>query len=214
MAIPPAGHDFDGIAPWYDRGLGLGLAFAGGEARMRRRLVAPLAKGLAPGARVIEIGCGTGSNLAALASFHRGLVLAGLDLSLPMLEEVARKDYGAPPILVHGDAARLPFPDASFDAALAVFVLHEMPDGVRQGSAAELWRVLKTGAPCLVADFSRPEHWPGKVAFAFMRLFEGRQALGFARLGAARLLVPAGFAAGEGWNIFLGLARGQLFRRL
>jgi ubiquinone/menaquinone biosynthesis C-methylase UbiE len=215
MVPPSAGHDFDRLAPWYDRGLGFGLFFAGGEARLRRRLVAGLIKArLAPGARVIEIGCGTGSNLVALDFLRPGLALAGLDLSRPMLAAAARKTFSNPPLLVQGDAARLPFADESLDAALAVFALHEMPADVRRGAAAELRRVLRPGGWCLVADLSSPLRWPGRAIFAFLSLFEDREALEFARLGAGELLAPAGFAAAGGRDIFLGLARVQLFQRV
>jgi len=78
---------------------------------------------LPPGASLLEIGCGTGWFGRALA--QRGFRVAGLDPSVAML---ARAQGRFP--LVRGDAARLPFAERSFDAALLVGVLDFVPDPV------------------------------------------------------------------------------------
>jgi len=78
---------------------------------------------LPPGASLLEIGCGTGWFGRALA--QRGFRVAGLDPSGAML---ARAQGRFP--LVRGDAARLPFAERSFDAALLVGVLDFVPDPV------------------------------------------------------------------------------------
>ena len=65
----------------------------------------------------------------------------GLDVSTAMLE-VAREVFGTPP--VRGDAAHLPFADASFDAVVSCRLLHHLPQ-VEQLEAvvAELTRVSR-----------------------------------------------------------------------
>lgn len=52
----------------------------------RRRLVETLASGIAAPARILEIGCGTGKNLAALAAAFPEARLVGIDLSSDMLD--------------------------------------------------------------------------------------------------------------------------------
>jgi SAM-dependent methyltransferase len=91
--------------------------------------------GIAPGQRVLDVGCGNGNYLRV--AHQRGVDLVGCDLSVGMLR--AARPHGRR--LVNGDAARLPFPDAAFDVVLAPHMLYHLPDiaaGVR-----ELRRVLR-----------------------------------------------------------------------
>jgi len=76
---------------------------------------------LPPGASLLEIGCGTGWFGRELA--RRGMRVTGLDPSAAMLR-VAHARFP----VVRGDAARLPFPERAFDAALLVGVLDFVPD--------------------------------------------------------------------------------------
>jgi ubiquinone/menaquinone biosynthesis C-methylase UbiE len=97
------------------------------------------AAALAPGNRVLDVGCGTG--VAAREAARRvgaaGHVI-GLDLNEGMLA-VARRL--APDIEWRiGDALGLPFEDESFDAVLSQFVLMFVPD--RVAALREMWRVL------------------------------------------------------------------------
>jgi len=73
---------------------------------------------------VLEIACGTGRFTVMLA--ERGANVVGLDISLPMLQQGRRKAAAANTRVdwLRGDAARLPFPDDSFDAVLAMRFFH------------------------------------------------------------------------------------------
>jgi SAM-dependent methyltransferase len=90
----------------------------------------------APGERILEIGCGEGANLHHLR--ERGALRFGLDFS-PAKASFARRATDAR--TVTGDAARLPFGDATFDAILIRDVLHHVPD--QASVLAEARRVLK-----------------------------------------------------------------------
>ena len=100
-------------------------------------------------ARTLEIGVGTGR--IALPLHNRGVRLVGVDLSVPMLERLKTNAGGEAPFpLLVGDATRLPFTDASYDALIASHVFHLIPDW--QQAADEALRVVRPGGVLLV-DF-------------------------------------------------------------
>lgn len=123
--------------------------------------------------RVLEIGVGTGRIALPLARHVRSLV--GVDLARPMMARLQAKRSDEPVALVEGDATRLPFAPAGFDAVLSVHVLHLIPDW--PSAVAEVARVLKPGAPYIHAwseNFHRSSWWqvwddatPGRTAGGF-----------------------------------------------
>jgi ubiquinone/menaquinone biosynthesis C-methylase UbiE len=93
--------------------------------------------------RVLEVGVGTGRIARPLIA--AGVPLTGVDISRPMMGRLLAQLDSAPqpPDLLLGDATALPFGDRSFDAVLAVHVLHlvsSMSEAVR-----EIRRVLCPG---------------------------------------------------------------------
>jgi ubiquinone/menaquinone biosynthesis C-methylase UbiE len=102
--------------------------------------------GLSGDERVLEVGCGNGGYLGVLERRgHRGLV-CGLDIAPGMLP--AARERAPRAALMVGDAARVPFPGASFGCVLAMHMLYHVPD--RPRAIAELRRVLEPGAIALV----------------------------------------------------------------
>ncbi len=103
---------------------------------------------LAPGQRVLDVGCGSGVFLPALARAvgASGLVV-GVDHAPALVEEARRRierlGLGTHVRLECGDAISLPFPDASFDAAHISRVLIHVadPDAVLR----EMRRVTRPG---------------------------------------------------------------------
>jgi SAM-dependent methyltransferase len=104
------------------------------------------ALGLVPGDAVLEVGCGMGRDLAALAAVvgPRGLAV-GLDASRVMLGRAGREvgGGGAMPALTAGDALDLPFADAAFTACRVDRTLQHLPDPFR--ALAEMARVTRPG---------------------------------------------------------------------
>jgi len=93
-----------------------------------------------PGERVLDLGCGTGN--ASLLLAGRGARTFAVDPS-PRLLDVARQESSARGLDVDftsGQAATLPFPDASIDAIVSVFGLIFAPDA--SAAASEMARVL------------------------------------------------------------------------
>lgn len=101
----------------------------------------------------IEIGAGTGSNLAHYPAAVTRLVLTEPDrhMARRLRRRVATSARDAE--VIAAGAARLPFPDASFDTAVATFVLCSVPD---PGAAlTEIARLLRPGGQFLFAEHVR-----------------------------------------------------------
>jgi ubiquinone/menaquinone biosynthesis C-methylase UbiE len=105
--------------------------------------------GLSPGARVADLGCGSGAFTAQLE--RAGYDSVGLDISAKLIEVGRRKYPGIE--FVAGDIEHLPFPDASFDGVMLSGVVHHFPDP--SPCAAEVHRVLRPGGHFLAFDPNR-----------------------------------------------------------
>jgi SAM-dependent methyltransferase len=109
---------------------------------------------------VLDIGCGPGDLLYAMARHHGGWgLLIGFDPSPGMVAEAVVRTSGLPVHLFAGDAQDLPFPDGHFDVVLARHVLFHVPDIGR--AVAEAARVLRRGGHYLVttnAGDTMPEY--------------------------------------------------------
>ncbi len=134
---------FDAIAPRYD--LVNRIMTFRMDVRWRRRTVASLA--LPAGSTVIDLACGTGDLCRELAG--RDLRPIGVDLSFGML---AAARTTAP--LVHGDALRLPLPDASVDGVTCGFALRNFAS--LPPFFAELARITRPGGRIALLEVAEP----------------------------------------------------------
>jgi SAM-dependent methyltransferase len=119
------------------------------QRRLRRGFLA--FAGIGRGARVLDVGCGTGVVSRELADRvgSRGQVV-GVDPSRVFLREARRRARGAGIRFRHGSGTDLPFRDGSFDAAVAVTVLLHVPESDRV--LAEMCRVVRPGGTVAVLD--------------------------------------------------------------
>jgi SAM-dependent methyltransferase len=123
----------------------------------RRRLLEILAPH--PGERVLEIGPGTGYYTFDLAAALDGGQVDVFDIQQQMLDHVMREASrrgvtNVVPAL--GDAQSLPYGDDSFDAAVLVTVLGEIPD--QEQALRELARVLKPGGRLVFGETMGDPH--------------------------------------------------------
>lgn len=129
---------FDAIARRYDRDYGLSGATS--RARLGRMIDAIAGK-----RRVLDLGIGTGRELPAL--LDAGHEVVGLETSGAMIAKCNERSRTVP--IVQGDFYDhpLPFPDASFDAVIALHgtLAHPPHDAAHRALAAEIARVLAPG---------------------------------------------------------------------
>jgi ubiquinone/menaquinone biosynthesis C-methylase UbiE len=135
------------IAGWYAKNTGRDLS-------PFQALAARLAERLAPGAKILEIAPGPGYLAIALARFRR-YDITGLDISrsfVTIATENAAKAGVAVDFRV-GDAAALPFADASFDFIVCRAAFKNFSDPIK--ALREMQRVLKPAGQALVIDIRK-----------------------------------------------------------
>lgn len=208
-------HDFDRLAPSYDRAIRILLAPFGTERRFRQKITKSLrCESVKKGARILEIGCGTGANIEAIDRLFPGnFIFFCVDNSGQMLEQARKKKYQSQVNFLHCDASCLPFENEEFDFVLAVLVLHEMSQEKREKTAAEIFRVLKTDACTLVLDINFPSSIIGRILFQLLRLIESREALEFARQTPVPLFEKVGMSLDSSENVILDILKLYIFRK-
>jgi demethylmenaquinone methyltransferase/2-methoxy-6-polyprenyl-1,4-benzoquinol methylase len=154
---------FRGLPRRYDL-LSAALSF-GQDPRWRRALVDAAAP--APGMRVLDVATGTGMVAARLLSHCAHCTVVGIDQSSEMLAGARARFAGDDRVeLIEGQAERLPFADASFDAVTFTYLLRYVDDP--PATLRELARVVKPGGRVASLEFGVP---PLPAARAAWRLY-------------------------------------------
>lgn len=168
---------FARVAPRYDL-LNHLLSF-NADRRWRARAVERVRDRLRrPDARILDLCCGTGDLMLALAAARGGLVF-GADFCHPMLENARRKAsacrLNAP--VFEADALALPLRDASLDVVTVAFGFRNLTN-YRRG-LGEVRRVLRPGGAAAILEFSSP---PNRL---FARLYDLYSRSLLTRIGGA-----------------------------
>jgi SAM-dependent methyltransferase len=117
------------------------------------------------GDRVLDLGCGNGDFLAAVASSEAGAVLYGLDPDSDALELASRRIFGTVhPVELHlGVAERLPFEDDEFDVLTVSLVFSRLNRRQQDAALAECLRVLRPGGRLLLSEWEGSEALLGQA---------------------------------------------------
>lgn len=147
--------------------------------------------GLAPGARVLDIGCGTGATVHYLR-FQHGLWALGIDRSSTLLEEGARSYGGSP--LAQGRAEQIPISDRSVEAVFCECVLSLCSDPL--STLREIVRVLQVGGYLILTDvYSRDASAPARET--------GRPSMNCCLRGAVGRATVEAHIAATGFDLLL-----------
>ena len=166
--VPAAGR----LAPLavYDRVVAATMR----EGAWRPALVDRALAAVAPGASVVEVGAGTGSLTLALAAARPDVAVTGVDGDPAALARAQAKPGAAAVEWLEADARELPLADGSVAAVIMSLLLHHLQPQAKRDALAEARRILAPGGRLHVADFGRAQDPAMAVAFAVIRLTDGR----------------------------------------
>lgn len=104
------------------------------------------------GGKVLEVGVGTGRNLAY---YPEGARVTGIDASRAQLRRAQRRAASAKCAvkLARMDVTQMAFEDESFDACVATFLFCVLPDEFQLPALSEILRVVRPGAPIRLLEY-------------------------------------------------------------
>jgi len=106
-----------------------------------------------PNDAILDVACGTGKALRAMAPLAHSGRLAGVDMSADMIEEARQRAAEIDHLEFHVSSAdQLPFDDATFNSVTVMNAFHHFPDQPK--AIAEIVRVLKPGGRVCIADMT------------------------------------------------------------
>ena len=150
--VPAAGSDW--LLPLYDP---FERLVRGG--REKERLLSEAR--IPAGARVLDVGCGTGTLAIRTKEQHPDASVVGVDPDPKALALARRKAArrGVAVTFDQGYSQRLPYADATFDVVFSSMMLHHLPRDVKRAMFSEVRRVLAPHARVHVMDFGPPHGW-------------------------------------------------------
>lgn len=134
-------------ASWYTRS-------TRGRIPAFRESAAEIGASLPPGSRILEVAPGPGYHAIELAKLGRYIV-TGLDISRSFVR-IATENARAAGVQVefrHGDVARMPFPDGSFDFVVCQAAFKNFPEPL--AALDEIHRVLRHGGTASIQDMRK-----------------------------------------------------------
>lgn len=144
--------------------------------RWRPALVDAIAP--APGQRILDLGCGTGSLCLLVKDRCPEAIIIGVDPDPVMLSRAQQKARAAgwelP--LIEASATALPTEpplDQAVDVCVASLMFHHLTRTEKQAALAEATRVLRVGGRLFIADWGPPKTWTGRAGFFITQLFDG-----------------------------------------
>lgn len=147
---------------------------------------------IAPGDKVLDLGCGTGEMLFRLGQDYPQVgLLAGIDASEDMLKLAKTKLASTKAVRLRlGTVEKLPYPDEHFDLIISVGVIHYVQHV--DYMTKEALRVLKPHGRILLIDMAA-EFMTTKLSSLFRRLLDPGAVRYYSLDSASRLLRTSGF---------------------
>ena len=106
-----------------------------------------------PDSHVLDLGCGTGLELAEYYKLCPSAKVTGIDLSRGMLAELKRKFADKDLLLIHGSYFDVPLGENVFDAAVSVESLHHFTKAEKLPLYAKLHAALKENGYFILTDY-------------------------------------------------------------
>jgi ubiquinone/menaquinone biosynthesis C-methylase UbiE len=165
------------IAPLkYDRLTGLYdpvLRWTMREQTFKRALIRQA--NIAPGQRVLDLGCGTATLTLLIEQMHPQAGVTGLDGDDKALAIARNKisKAGRDIALEKGLAHRMEFDDESFNRVLSSLVFHHLTPEHKRMAAAEIYRILAPGGELHVADWGKAQNALMRGAFFLVQMLDG-----------------------------------------
>jgi len=160
---------------WRPTGARLLMGLSGPDTAEEHRMALEMLS-IEPADRVLDVGCGPGNFTRDFGAAAAEGWVVGVDASASMLETAVRESRDGNVAYVRGDAAALPFRDASFDAVCCFAALYLIEEPLR--ALAETVRVLAPGGRvALLASCSRGP-LPASVGDAVVRRLSGVRVFG------------------------------------
>lgn len=165
--VPALGYDV--LTSLYDPVVALTTR----ERTFKQRLIQQA--GVQDGHSVLDLACGTGTLAVWIKQRVPGAHVVGIDGDpeiLLLAKQKARKS-GLDIVFDHGVSTNLPYESASFDRVLSSLFFHHLSHEDKARTVQEVFRVLKPGGECHVADWGKPRNALMRALFVLVRSLDG-----------------------------------------
>lgn len=164
---------FHWLTPLYDTVVGMVLR----EKSLRKIIVEQIDP--KPAARILDLGCGTGTLSLLLKKTYPEIQIVGLDIDPAVLEIARRKQRtsGLDVAFIEGDIDSLidegSFTPNAFDHVVSSFVFHHLSRDQKRRTLDAVLQVLRPGARLLLVDFGKPANVLLRAGFLLVQLLDG-----------------------------------------
>lgn len=129
------------------------------------------------GARVLDLGCGTGLELEEYFRINPEADVTGIDLSEAMLKALKKKIPDRKIHLIHGSYFDVPFGEKEYDAAVSVESLHHFPVDKKETLYRKLYTALKDNGNFVLTDYFAESEELEKEYFQNLKQLKEEQGL-------------------------------------
>lgn len=161
--IPAIKYSF--LTPYYDQIIRLVVP----EKRIRTYITSLVAA--KDKINVLDVGVGTGTQLAYIHSMYPTHVLYGWDVD-PHIIHIAKQKIGIFTHITCSSPSTLPYPDNYFDIVVCTWVFHHLTDVQKLHLLQEIHRVLKPGGKFVFGDWGKPKTIWLRMAFYLVQLVD------------------------------------------